>query len=104
MIYDRSLHLDTFTSRPNYLEQQQEGLGGGDLWFCDYGLELSRGFRALKVWTAIKSIGTQAFSASITDNCKQTALMAMLVEASDVLDLSFPVSSNICCFYAHTAT
>lgn len=99
MIYDRTLHLDTFTSRPNYLEQQQEGLGGGDLWFCDYGLELSRGFRALKVWTAIKSIGEDGFAASITDNCKQTALMAELVEASDVLDLSFSVSSNICCFY-----
>jgi len=99
MIHDRTLHFDTFTSRPNYLEQQQEGLGGGDLWFCDYGLELSRGFRALKVWTAIKSIGEDAFAASITDNCKQTALMAELVEASDVLDLSFPVSSNICCFY-----
>ena len=99
MIYDRTLHFDTFTSRPNYLEQQEEGLGGGDLWFCDYGLELSRGFRALKVWTAIKAIGTKAFSASITDNCKQTSLMADLVQASDVLELSFPVSSNVCCFY-----
>ena len=99
MIYDRTLHFDTFTSRPNYLEQQEEGIGGGDLWFCDYGLELSRGFRAHKVWTAIKSIGTDAFSASITDNCKQTSLMAELVEASDVLELSFPVSSNVCCFY-----
>ena len=99
MIYDRNLHLETFTSRPNYLEQQEQGLGGGDLWFCDYGLELSRGFRALKVWTAIKSIGTDAFSASITDNCKQTLLMAELVNASDVLDLAFPVSSNVCCFY-----
>lgn len=99
MIYDRTLHLETFTSRPNYLEQQEAGLGGGDVWFCDYGLELSRGFRALKVWTAVKSIGTKAFSASITDNCKQTSLMAELVTASDVLELSFPVSSNVCCFY-----
>lgn len=102
MIYDRTLHFDTFTSRPNYLEQQDEGLGGGDLWFCDYGLELSRGFRALKVWTAVKSIGTDAFAVSITDNCKQAVLMAELVEASDVLELSFPVSSNICCFYIKT--
>ncbi len=98
MIYDRDLHLASFTSRPNYLEQQDQGLGGGDLWFCDYGLELSRGFRALKVWTAIKSIGTDAFSKSITDNCKQAALMGELVTASDVLDLAFPVVSNVCCF------
>ena len=98
MIYDRTLHFDSFTSRPNYLAQQDQGLGGGDLWFCDYGLELSRGFRALKVWTAIKSIGVDAFSKSITDNCKQTALMADLVNASDHLTLAFPVVSNVCCF------
>ncbi|MEP3345433.1 MAG: pyridoxal-dependent decarboxylase [Litoreibacter sp.] len=99
MIYDRELHFNTFTSRPNYLEQQAEGLGGGDLWMCDYGLELSRGFKALKIWTAIKSIGEGAFSASITDNCKQAALMGELVEASDVLELPFKVSSNVCCMY-----
>lgn len=99
MIYDRTLHLETFTSRPSYLEQQEEGLGGGDLWFCDYGLELSRGFRALKVWTAIKAIGTRPFGASISDNCRQAQLMSDLVDASDMLELAFPVSSNICCFY-----
>ncbi|WP_298257030.1 pyridoxal-dependent decarboxylase [uncultured Litoreibacter sp.] len=99
MIYDRSLHINSFTSRPSYLEQQDAGLGGGDLWFCDYGLELSRGFRALKVWTAIKSIGEEAFSKSITDNCKQAALMAELVRASDVLELPYEVTSNVCCLY-----
>ncbi|AKS46033.1 Glutamate or tyrosine decarboxylase [Octadecabacter temperatus] len=98
MIYDQTLHFDSFTSRPNYLEQQDAGLGGGDVWYCDYGLELSRGFRALKVWTAIKSIGTEAFSKSITDNCKQANLMADLVEESDLLELAFPVASNVCCF------
>ena len=98
MIYDRTLHFDSFTSRPNYLEQQDQGLGGGDVWYCDYGLELSRGFRALKVWTAVKSIGMDAFSKSITDNCKQAALMADLVNASRYLKLAFPVVSNVCCF------
>lgn len=99
MIYDRDLHLQTFTSRPAYLEQQDSGLGGGDLWFCDYGLELSRGFRALKVWTAVKAIGVRSFGASITDNCKQASLMSRLVEESEVLELAVPVTSNVCCFY-----
>ena len=99
MIYDRDLHFGTFSSRPNYLEQQESGLGRGDLWFCDFGLELSRGFRALKIWTAVQSIGTKAFSASITDNCKQAQLMEKLVIDSDLLELSFPVVSNVCCFF-----
>jgi len=98
MIYDRELHKRTFTSRPSYLSSQDQGLAGGDLWFCDYGLELSRGSRALKIWAAIKACGTEAFGQSITDNCKQAALMGELASNSDVLELAHPVISNLCCF------
>ncbi|WP_299475942.1 pyridoxal-dependent decarboxylase [uncultured Roseibium sp.] len=99
MIYDRELHLQTFSSRPSYLEHQEAGLGGGGTWYCDLGLELSRGFRALKVWTAVKAIGMDAFGNAISDNCRQAGLMAELVEKSDVLQLAHPVTSNVCCFY-----
>jgi aromatic-L-amino-acid decarboxylase len=98
MIYDRDIHRDAFSSRPSYLASQDSGLAGGDLWFCDYGLELSRGFRALKIWAAIKAIGVDAFGKAITDNCKQAHLMGELVKQSDVLDLVHPVASNLCCF------
>lgn len=98
MIYDRDVHRETFSSRPSYLASQERGLAGGDLWFCDYGLELSRGFRALKVWAAIKAIGVKAFGQAITDNCKQAYLMGELVKQSDVLELVHPVVSNLCCF------
>ena len=98
LIYDRDLHRATFSSRPEYLASQTEGLAGGDLWFCDYGVELSRGFKALKVWAAIESLGTQALGASISDNCRQAALMGELAQASDLLDLALPVVSNLCCF------
>ena len=54
LMRDKEVHRATFTSRPSYLSdqtknQQIQGLGSGDLWFCDYGMELSRGFKALKV-------------------------------------------------------
>ena len=98
MIYDKALHQSTFTDRPAYLTSQEEGLAGGDLWFCDYGLELSRGSRALKVWAAIKSLGTDAFGQSITDNCQQARLMGELASRSTLLELARPVISNLCCF------
>lgn len=98
MIHDETLHLETFASRAPYLQSQESGLAGGELWFCDYGFDLSRGFRALKVWTALKAIGVEAFGAAVTDNCRQAARMADLVEASDVLRLARPVVSNLCCF------
>ena len=99
MIHDRNLHLETFSSRPSYLAQQKTGLGGGEPWYCDFGIELSRGFRALKIWTAIKAIGMDEFARSITDNCRQAQLMGALADASNVLTLAHPVISNVCCFF-----
>ncbi len=98
LIADGDLHRRAFSSRPEYLAGQAEGLAGGDLWYTDYGIELSRGFRALKVWAAIEALGKQALGAAITDNCRQAELMGQLVERSDWLDLAHPVVSGICCF------
>ena len=44
---------------PDYLRRDVRGLAGGDPWFCDYGPELSRGFRALKVWFTLKEHGAR---------------------------------------------
>lgn len=98
LMADSDLHRATFSSRPAYLESADAGLAGGDLWFCDYGVELSRGFKALKVWTAIKALGADAMGQAITDNCKQAALMGELVDASPYLTLQHRVISNLCCF------
>lgn len=98
LISDGAILSATFAERPEYLAQQDAGLAGGDLWFCDYGLELSRGFKALKVWTVLQSCGTDALGAYVTDNCKQAALMGQLAAASEVMELAAPVVSNLCCF------
>ncbi len=98
LIADREAHRATFAARPEYLAGQAAGLAGGDTWFTDYSVELSRGFRALKVWAAIEALGTGALGAAITDNCRQAALMGELAAASDWLDLAHPVVSNLCCF------
>jgi len=98
LMADSDLHRATFASRPAYLESADAGLAGGDLWFCDYGVELSRGFKALKVWTAIKALGANALGQAITDNCKQAAFMGDLVNAAPELTLQHDVISNVCCF------
>ena len=53
------LHRDGYISRPAHPEQLPCGLAGGDFWPCDDGPELSRSFRALKIWFAIKQHGTR---------------------------------------------
>ena len=103
MVRDGATLRAAFNTRPDYLAPQEAGLGGGDVWFCDYGPELSRGFRALKVWATVKACGTDALGAAISDNCRQAAFMAELVEATDGLTLAAPVVSNVCCFFVDGA-
>jgi aromatic-L-amino-acid decarboxylase len=85
-----------FADRPDYLRSSGAGLAAGEFWPTDYGLELSRGFRALKFWTAIAAYGPDRIGAVATDNCRQAHLMGELAAASPVLELARPVVSNIC--------
>lgn len=50
---------EAFHILPPYLQDKEQWGGSVDL--CDYGIELSRGFRALKLWMSIKTFGAQAF-------------------------------------------
>ena len=74
-----------------------EGLAGGDPWFCDYGPELSRGFRALKIWFTFKCYGVERLALLIEQNCSQARILADLVNDAPDLELCAPVSLNIVC-------
>lgn len=88
----------TFATRPAYLALQEAGLGGGDPWFCDFGIDLSRGFRALKVWSVLRAHGLDRLGQAIAANCRQAARMGDLVQASGLFALAAPVKANVCCF------
>src|SRR5215212_5061017 len=66
--------------------------------FWDYGVELSRPFRALKVWAILSYYGARRVSASIEEDCALAEYMASRVEASEDLELLAPVALGICCF------
>lgn len=92
------LHQAAYSMRPPYLQGSRRGLGGGEPWPCDFGLELSRGFRALKVWFALKEHGTQKIGRLIERNCEQATYLAHRVGREPELELLAPVSMNIVCF------
>ncbi len=94
---DGALMRATFAARPDYLAPGA-ALAGGEVWPTDYGIALSRGFSALKVWAVVEAAGTRALGAAISDNCRQAALMGRLVTAHPRLRLAHPVISNICVF------
>jgi aromatic-L-amino-acid/L-tryptophan decarboxylase len=92
------LHRSAFSMRPPYLGELPRGLAGGSQWPCDFGLELSRGFRALKVWFAIKEHGTRRFGRLIEQNCAQARYLAEEIGKNPELELLAPVGLNIVCF------
>ena len=89
---------DAFATAVNYLSRETRGLAGGDWWPCDYGPDLSRGFRALKVWFTFKALGAEAIGASIAQSCALARELAAMIKASPVLELLAPVQLNIVCF------
>jgi len=100
LIADEAAHRAAFAARPAYLEAAERGLAGGDPWFCDYGIDLSRGNRALKVWTALEMYGEAALGAAISHNCRLAALMATEVAARPDMQMAAPIVSNVCVFTA----
>src|SRR5262249_32846726 len=66
--------------------------------FWDYGIELSRRFRALKVWFTLKYYGAQRIAAAIADDIAMAEYMAGRIESAEDLELLAPVQLSICCF------
>ena len=98
LVRDGELHKKAFATRPDYLQHSDRGLAGGGEWFTDLGPELSRSFRALKVWFALKEHGTRRFGEMIEKNCQQARYLAQLVDANPKLELLVHPTLNIVCF------
>ncbi len=64
----------------------------------DYGPELSRRFRALKVWMLLKGVGLDRLSASIESNLECARHLESMVRASDDFEMVAPVELSIFCF------
>jgi aromatic-L-amino-acid/L-tryptophan decarboxylase len=98
LVRDQTLHRETFAADAAYLQRERRGLAGGDWWPCDYGPDLSRGFRALKTWFTLKVHGTDALGAAITRSCALARELELRVAAAPALELLAPVTLNIVCF------
>ena len=64
----------------------------------DYGPELSRRFRALKVWMLLKGVGLDRLSDAIESNLACARHLESMVQASDDFEMVAPVELSIFCF------
>jgi glutamate/tyrosine decarboxylase-like PLP-dependent enzyme len=63
LVRNRSWLKQTFQILPEYMKDVESG--GEEVNFCDYGIQLTRSFRALKLWMSLKVFGSEAISAAI---------------------------------------
>ncbi len=90
-------HLSTFSLTPEYLEKAKRGITSGN-WLHNYGMQTSRGFRALKVWLSLQEHGVKKFGRLIDQNIAQAHYLTELIEANPRLELVTPTNINIVCF------
>ncbi|MBC6365661.1 aminotransferase class V-fold PLP-dependent enzyme [Algoriphagus sp. AK58] len=98
LIRDSKKHREAFAMTPNYLLQETRGLSGGPDSINNYGFELSRGFKALKIWMSIKEHGREKYAQMISQNNRQAEYLGDLVQENPQLQLMAPVSMSITCF------
>jgi aromatic-L-amino-acid decarboxylase len=98
LVRDGVLHRQTFATSEPYLRREAQGLAAGSPWPCDFGPDLSRGFRALKTWFTLKVYGAEALGASIERSCELARYLENLIARTPELELAAPVELNIVCF------
>lgn len=98
LVRDGELHRQTFAAPASYLRGEVRGLAAGSPWPCDFGPDLSRGFRALKTWFTLKTYGTDKLGSVVARTCALAKYLEARILAEPSLELLAPVQLNIVCF------
>ena len=98
LVRDQANLIATFAQSAAYLGRDAHGLAGNSPWPCDLGPELSRGFRALKVWMTITTYGAARLGEVTATCCAVATHLAARVDAEPALERLAPVPFNIVCF------
>jgi glutamate/tyrosine decarboxylase-like PLP-dependent enzyme len=98
LVRDPAAHIATFAQSLAYLTQETRGLAGNPPWPRDLGPDLSREFRALKIWMTLKAYGTQGIARVVESGCAIARHLAARIAREPSLELLAPVTLNIVCF------
>lgn len=96
LVRDRRLLRDTYAIHPEYLQdvhRDQEAVN-----FCDYGIQLTRGFRALKVWMSLQVFGLDHFAAAVERGFELAERAEAMLREEPVWRVVTPARMAIVCF------
>ena len=98
LVRDAQLHEDAFSFAPSYLENFTGGIAIKPTEFASRGIQLSRGFRALRVWMNLSVYGVNKLGAAIERNIEDCQYLSARIDAHPDLELLAPAAMNVVCF------
>jgi aromatic-L-amino-acid decarboxylase len=91
-------HRRPFSPPASYLATFRRGIASGEHFYAPLGPQLTRGFRALKVWLTLRAHGAAAYRELVEQNVRQARRLEALVRAHEELELVAGASLNVVCF------
>jgi aromatic-L-amino-acid decarboxylase len=98
---DAQAHRDAFKVTASYVSSMSGGIGENGTSHTDRGPQMSRNFRALKIWMSLKAHGASAYRELVQRNIRQARHLVELVENAPNLELLAPAPLNVVCFRYH---
>jgi aromatic-L-amino-acid decarboxylase len=94
-VKDKYALLRTLQIVPEYLRTQQQGKVND---YCDWGIQLGRRFRALKLWFVIRNYGVRALQEKLRQHIGLAKDLESKMTADGRFEIMAPVNFNLVCF------
>jgi glutamate/tyrosine decarboxylase-like PLP-dependent enzyme len=98
IVRDKAAMRDTFSLVPPYLRDDAQLP-----WFSEFGIQQTRGFRALKLWMTIQAVGADGYRREITRQVELARRLAEKVRGRPGLELLATGPLSVVCFRARPA-
>ncbi len=98
LVRNADIHKRAFATPADYLKETSRGVAAGGAYFAERGLDLTRGFKALKVWMSLQADGIDKLVSIIEQNISHVQYLKTVIGESDRLELLAPSPLNVVCF------
>ncbi len=97
-VQDETLLIRTFEIMPEYLKTPEDQRVKN---YRDWGVQLGRRFRALKLWFVIRHFGIEGLRKKVAGHIELAQKLKSAISTSDNFELLAPVPLNTLCFRYH---
>ncbi len=97
-VKDREALLKTMSILPEYLKTRTRGMVND---YRDWGIQLGRRFRALKLWFVLRSFGVKGIQEILRQHLQWAQNLESWIKASNKFEIMAPRTLNLVCFRFH---